>query len=178
MFLWLKLPKGVDILREIILSSRSLFGRLTGVVECCKKTCTMLIRGSYFTLTPHKSLQSCSSMFICSSSLTEKNAPYRDIILIHRGNVNHQGRLLNYWLSKGNCVTVFLLILSFLFWSQRKRYSCFRVIPWWYIFLFYLSLYFLFLSFPELSQQGPLMTSVRPYQVPRLLVCSFLVPFR
>lgn len=143
-----------------------------------KKTCTMLIRGSYFTLTLHKSVQPCSSMFICSPLLTEKTLLTETLFLIHRGNVINQMRLPNDWLSKGNCVTVFLLILSFLFWFQRKRYSCFRVIPWWYIFLFYSSLYFPFLPFTVLSQQGSLVTSVRPYQVPRFLLWSFLVPFR
>ena len=136
----------------------------------------MLIRGK---LLHTYSSQICPTLLfhVHLQLLTPReNAPYRDITLIHRGNVNNQMRLLNHWLSKGNCVIVFLLILSFLFWFQRKRYSCFRVIPWWYIFLFYSSLYFPFLSFPVLSQQGPLMTSVRPYQVPRFLRCSFLVP--
>lgn len=103
---------------------------------CCKKTHPILITGSYFKLTLHKSLQPITATFIFSSLLTEKMFLTETLFIIHRGNESIKWDFPSCRLPKEKYVTIFLLIIFFLFWFQRKRYSYLRIIPCWYIHSF------------------------------------------
>lgn len=145
---------------------------------CCKKTHPILITGSYFKLTLHKSLQPITATFIFSSLLTEKMFLTETLFIIHRGNESIKWDFPSCRLPKEKYVTIFLLIIFFLFWFQRKRYSYLRIIPCWYIHSSAQDLYFPFLSFPVRSTHAPLMAFVMACRVPKFLPCFLLVPFR